>query len=69
MCIILIIVFYVAPSSTEIALRRLMFKTQLKHILSVFNMVCQLVPSLAADALKDLSPHIAVRLLGTLRSE
>ena len=34
---IIIIVFYIAPYSTEIALRCLTFKTQLKHILSSYR--------------------------------
>ena len=32
-----LIAFYIAPYSTEIALRRLTFKTQLKHILSSYK--------------------------------
>ena len=35
--LIIIVIFYIAPYSTEIALRRLTFKTQLKHILSSYR--------------------------------
>jgi len=34
---IIIVVFYIAPYSTEIVLRHLIFKTQLKHILSSYR--------------------------------
>jgi len=34
---IIIIIFYIAPFSTGIALRRLTFKTELKHILSSYR--------------------------------